>query len=92
MIIQLIAHNEVKETEDQLVARYIGLKEQIAETVNMFDPMSISAAHQRALQVEKRRLGGFMQTSGYRGAVSHGSGGMAQGAAVNKPAIVPTNT
>ena len=61
MIIQLIARNGVQETEDQLVARYIGgLKEQIAETVNMFDPMSISAAHQRALQVEKKRPGGFM--------------------------------
>ena len=76
---QLIAHNKVQETEDQLVARYIGgLREQIIKTVNMFYPMSIFAAHQWALQVEKRRPGVFIQTSGYGGVVSRGSGGMAQ--------------
>ena len=58
---QLITRNEVQETEDQLVARYIGsLREQIVETVNFFDPISIFAAHQWALQVEKRQPGGFM--------------------------------
>ena len=51
---QLIARNEIQETEDQLVSRYIGgLKLQIQDTVNMFDPMNMSAAHQRALMVEK---------------------------------------
>ena len=49
------------ETEEQLVARYIGgLKEHIKEIVNMFDLFSVSAAHQRALQLEKRHLGGYM--------------------------------
>ena len=39
---QLIAKNEIQETEDQLVARYIGdLKFQIQDTVNMFDPVSV---------------------------------------------------
>ncbi|XP_031375376.1 uncharacterized protein LOC116189794 [Punica granatum] len=58
--------NEVHETEDQLVARYIGgLRVQIQDTVNMFDPPSVSAAHQRALQVEKqsRRNSDFGNTS-----------------------------
>ena len=52
---QLIARNEIQETEDQLVSRYIGgLKFQIQDVVNMFDPVSVSAAHQRALMVEKQ--------------------------------------
>ena len=52
---QLIARNEIQETEDQLVSRYIGgLKFQIQDVVNMFDPVSVSAAHQRALVVEKQ--------------------------------------
>ena len=51
---QLIARNEIQEMEDQLVSRYIrGLKLQIQDTVNMFDPVNVSAAHQRALMVEK---------------------------------------
>ena len=42
---QLISRNEVHETEDQLVARYIsGLRVQIQETVNLFDPISMSAS------------------------------------------------
>ena len=51
---QLIARNEIQEMEDQLVSRYIrGLKLQIQDTVNMFDPVNMSAAHQRALMVKK---------------------------------------
>ena len=51
---QLIARNEIQEMEDQLVSRYIGgLKIQIQDTVNKFDPVSIFAAHQRVLMVEK---------------------------------------
>ena len=43
---QLLARNEIHEKEDQLVARYIGgLRVQIQETVNLFDPISVSAAH-----------------------------------------------
>ena len=52
---QLLARNEIHETEDQLVARYIGgLKVQIQEIINLFDPISISIVHQRALQIEKQ--------------------------------------
>ena len=51
---QLIARNEIQEMEDQLVSRYIGcLKLQIQDTVNMFDPVNMFAAHQRALMVIK---------------------------------------
>ena len=52
---QLIARNELQETEDQLVARYFGgLRAQIQDTVNMLDPVSVSAAHQQALIIERR--------------------------------------
>ena len=52
---QLITRNEIQETEEQLVSRYIGgLKFQIQDAVNMFEPVSVSAAHQRALMVEKQ--------------------------------------
>ncbi|GJY62546.1 reverse transcriptase domain-containing protein [Tanacetum coccineum] len=36
---QLIARNDIQETDDQLISRYIGgLKAQIMDSVNMFDP------------------------------------------------------
>ena len=64
-----MARNEIHETEDQLVARYIGgLRVQIQETVNLFDPISVSAAHQRALLIEKqlgrRSSGGLLNNTG----------------------------
>ena len=47
---QLLERNEVHKTKDQLVARYIGgLRVLIQENVNLFDPISVSAAHQRVL-------------------------------------------
>ncbi|GJS95303.1 reverse transcriptase domain-containing protein [Tanacetum coccineum] len=47
---QLIARNDIQEIEDQLVSRYIGgLRVQIMDSVNMFDPMTLSDAYQRAL-------------------------------------------
>nr|GEU43542.1 putative reverse transcriptase domain-containing protein [Tanacetum cinerariifolium] len=57
---QLIARNDIQETEDQLVSHYIGgLRVQIMDFVNMFDPMTLSDAYQRALAFEKqnRRVG-----------------------------------
>ncbi|GKA28425.1 putative reverse transcriptase domain-containing protein [Tanacetum coccineum] len=57
---QLIARNDIQETEGQLVSRYIGgLRVQIMDSVNMFDPMTLSDAYQRALAFEKqdRRVG-----------------------------------
>ncbi|GJS50947.1 putative nucleotidyltransferase, ribonuclease H [Tanacetum coccineum] len=51
---QLIARNDIQETKDQLVSRYIrGLRVQIMDFVNMFDPMTLSDAYQRALAFEK---------------------------------------
>nr|GEV94334.1 hypothetical protein [Tanacetum cinerariifolium] len=40
---QLIARNDIQETKDQLVSRYIGgLRVQIMESVNLFDPVTLS--------------------------------------------------
>ncbi|GKD67964.1 putative reverse transcriptase domain-containing protein [Tanacetum coccineum] len=45
---QLIARNDIQETNDQLVSRYIGgLRVQIMDYVNMFDPVTLSDAYQR---------------------------------------------
>ncbi|GKB42763.1 putative reverse transcriptase domain-containing protein [Tanacetum coccineum] len=45
---ELIARNDIKETEDQHVSQYIGgLRVQIMDSVNMFDPMTLSDAYQR---------------------------------------------
>ncbi|GJQ89254.1 putative nucleotidyltransferase, ribonuclease H [Tanacetum coccineum] len=52
--------NDIQETEDQLVSRYIGsLRVQIMDSVNMFVLMTLSDAYQRALAFEKqnRRVG-----------------------------------
>ena len=52
---QFIPLTEIQKMEDQLVSRYIGgLKLQIQDTVNMFDPVNVFTAHQRALMVEKQ--------------------------------------
>ena len=51
---QLVSRNDLTENEDQLVSRYFGgLQEQYQDTLNLFDPYSISEAHQRAIQLEK---------------------------------------
>ncbi|GJV37311.1 putative reverse transcriptase domain-containing protein [Tanacetum coccineum] len=50
---QLIARNDIQETKDQLVSQYIGgLRVQIIDFVNMFDPMTLFDAYQRALAFE----------------------------------------
>ncbi|XP_022876690.1 uncharacterized protein K02A2.6-like [Olea europaea var. sylvestris] len=52
----LITRNEMMETEEQLVSRYVGgLRLQIQDTLNMFDPVTVSEAHQRAIQIEKQQ-------------------------------------
>ncbi|PWA82093.1 reverse transcriptase domain-containing protein [Artemisia annua] len=57
---QLIARNDIQETEEQLVSRYIGvLRFQIMDSVKMFDPVTLSDAHQRALDFEKQNRHGF---------------------------------
>ncbi|GKA95170.1 putative nucleotidyltransferase, ribonuclease H [Tanacetum coccineum] len=71
---QLIARNDIQETDDQLVSRYIGgLRVQIMDSVNMFDPVTLSDAYQRALVFERqnRRVG-----SSSSPAVAGGSSGL----------------
>jgi len=52
---QLIARIDLGESEDQLVSRYIGgMRIQFQDSLNLFDPISVSEAHQRALQLEKQ--------------------------------------
>ncbi|KAL5744032.1 hypothetical protein ACOSQ2_027148 [Xanthoceras sorbifolium] len=69
---QLLVHNDIQETQDQLVSRYCGgLRLQIFEVMNLFNPITVSEAHQRALQVEKtvtRRGGGGLLSSNSSGA------------------------
>ncbi|GKD65536.1 putative reverse transcriptase domain-containing protein [Tanacetum coccineum] len=51
----LLIATKLRETEDQLVSRYIGgLRVQIMDYVNMFDPVILSDAYQRALAFEKQ--------------------------------------
>ena len=70
---QLLVRNDIQETNDQLVSRYCGgLRQQILDVVNLFDPTSVSEAHQRALQVEKtttRRMGGGPFSSNNAGSI-----------------------
>ncbi|KAJ0886221.1 putative nucleotidyltransferase, Ribonuclease H [Helianthus annuus] len=83
---QLIARNDIQEPEEQLVSRYIGgLRVQIMESVNLFDPLTIPEAHQRALAFEKqnRRVGGSFTPAG--GNVGLGSGAPRGGPSQQKP-------
>ena len=51
---QLITRNDIEDTDDQLVSRYIGgLRTQIMDFVNMFDPVTLSYAYQHALAFKK---------------------------------------
>nr|GEW16870.1 putative reverse transcriptase domain-containing protein [Tanacetum cinerariifolium] len=52
---QLITRNDIQETNDQLFSHYIGgLRVQIIDSINMFNPMTLSDAYQRALGFEKQ--------------------------------------
>ncbi|XP_026433502.1 uncharacterized protein LOC113330924 [Papaver somniferum] len=52
---QLVARNDINETEEQLLARYIGgLRMQYQDSLNLFDIYSVSEAYQRALSLEKQ--------------------------------------
>ena len=68
-----------------MVARYIGgLRIQIQDAVNILDPVSVSAAHQRALIIERqsnRHTGSVVQNSGIGSSSgSAGSGVVNRGA------------
>ena len=67
-----MARADLADSEDQLVSRYIGgLTVNFQDSLNMFDPMTVSEAHQRALHVEKQfgRRGGL--SSGVRSTGSY---------------------
>ncbi|KAF7135555.1 hypothetical protein RHSIM_Rhsim08G0252200 [Rhododendron simsii] len=52
---QLVTRNDLAETDEQLVSRYVGgLRPSFQLTLNMLDLYSVSDAHQRALQLEKQ--------------------------------------
>ncbi|WOH04343.1 hypothetical protein DCAR_0623752 [Daucus carota subsp. sativus] len=78
---ELLARTDLNETPVQLVSRYIGgLRLPLQEVLNMFDPLTVAEAHQRASQAEKqlnRRVpGAFRQTSdliGSTGSSAHPS-------------------
>ena len=54
---QLAAWNTLQETEEQLLVHcFKGLKMSIQDTVNMFDPITVPAAHERVLVTEKQEL------------------------------------
>ncbi|GJU29927.1 hypothetical protein Tco_1173516 [Tanacetum coccineum] len=60
-----IPANDIQETNDQLVSHNIGgLRVQIMDSVNMFDPLTLSDAYQRTLgfRKENRRVGDSSST------------------------------
>ncbi|XP_031391113.1 uncharacterized protein LOC116203503 [Punica granatum] len=77
---QLVARNEIQETKDQLVARYIVVpRVQLQDTVNLFDHVNVSSAHKKALIVERQqnRAGSGMFSGGVA-AVGTETGGAAR--------------
>jgi hypothetical protein len=62
---------ELAERDNQLVSRYIrGLRQNIQDLLNLFDPVNVSAAHQRALLLEKTTARG---STGFFGLGTGGS-------------------
>ena len=85
---QLIARNDIMETEEQLTSRFVGgLRMQIQDMVNMFDPRSVAEAHQKALAWEKqgRRGGGAFTISSNQ--VKGASSNTNVSKAVSKPVV-----
>lgn len=53
---QLIARIDLRESDEQLVTRYIGgLRMNLQDTLSMFSPGTVSEAHQRAILLEKQQ-------------------------------------
>lgn len=52
---QLVAWNDLAETKEQMVSRYIGgLHPQYQDTLNLFDLFTVAEAKQKALELEKQ--------------------------------------
>ncbi|GFS29833.1 hypothetical protein Acr_00g0008720 [Actinidia rufa] len=92
---QLMARNDLGETDDQLVSRYIGgLQTQYQDTLNMFDLYFVSDAYQKALQLE-RQMKRHSSVLPWNGSSSRGvaqqetvRGGGAIGVMVGKPSYI----
>ncbi|KAE8676344.1 putative CCCH-type zinc finger family protein [Hibiscus syriacus] len=53
---QLVARNDLSETEEQMVARYLGgLRQPLQDVISLHSLWSVSEAYQRALAVEKQQ-------------------------------------
>ena len=85
---QLIVRNDIMETEEQLTARYIGgLRMQIQDMVNMFNPMSVAEAHQKALAWEKQGRQGSSVFTGSNNQNKGASSSANVSKTVNKPIV-----
>ncbi|PKI33813.1 hypothetical protein CRG98_045797 [Punica granatum] len=97
---QLVARNKLQETEDQLVARYVGgLRVQLQDMINLFDLVSVSSFYQRALIVERqqKRVGngvtnGDVAVAGTSGVVQAGGGSAVPGSPSRPANIGPSNS
>ncbi|PKI33590.1 hypothetical protein CRG98_046017 [Punica granatum] len=97
---QLVARNELQEIEDQLVARYIGgLRVLLQDTVNLFDPVNVSSAHQRALIIERQQkragsgvFGGGIAVAGTGGAVQADGSSVVPGRLMRPANIGPSSS
>ena len=69
---------DLSESDEQLVLRYIGgLRTQIQDTLNLFDPNTVLEAYLRALLIEKTSVRGSLGTFGRGGTRSYNrSGGL----------------
>ncbi|XP_026458636.1 uncharacterized protein LOC113359176 [Papaver somniferum] len=64
----LLLHRvDVQDSERQLVARFTaGLRQQIQHTINLFNPLTLSEAHQQALTIEAQTKSSFSSWSSIR--------------------------
>ena len=69
---KLLTRVDLAESEDQLVSRYIGgLRQHIQDSLNPFDLVNMSEAHQRALHLEKTLARGPLRLFGRGGSGSN---------------------
>ena len=60
----LLTCNEITEANAQLVSRFIGgLRQQYQNILNLFDPLTVSEAHQRALLIDKQSRSGSLAST-----------------------------
>ena len=85
---QLVARNDLADTDDQLVSRYIGgMTLQFQESLNLFDPVSVSEAHSKALNLEKQFSRRSAGGNTFRGSLN--SPNQPRGGFPNQPTVIP---